>query len=106
MLDGLTSTMHDARTRARVPSPRATCSAMGSASSNVSRPRVQSRLQRFAVVERHRDEQLSVVGLADLVDRADVRMIERRRRARLRDESRLGGGVGAQMAASRNFRAT
>ena len=58
---------------------------------------IEARLQRFAFVERHRDEQLSVVGLADLVDRADVRVIERRRGARFRDESRLGVRVGAQM---------
>ena len=30
---------------------------------------LQARLQRFTIVERHGDEQLPVVGLADLVDR-------------------------------------
>ena len=68
-------------------------------------PALQPRLQRFPVVERHRDEQLSVVGLADLVDRADVRMIERRGGARLRDESRLGAGS-ALRCGGRNFSAT
>jgi len=43
----------------------------------------EARLQRLAVVERHRDEQLPLGCLADFVDRADVGMIQRRRGARL-----------------------
>ena len=89
MLEGLTSRWTMPASCA-CSSPRATCSAIGSASSKVSRPRVQARLQRFALVERHGDEQLPVLGLADLVDRAHVRMVERGRRARLSDEPRLG----------------
>ena len=71
-------------------SPPAIWRASATASSNGSAAAREARLQRLAVVERHRDEQLPVGGLADLVDRADVRMIERRRRARLAQEAALG----------------
>jgi hypothetical protein len=54
---------------------------------------LQSRLKRFTVVERHGNEQLPVRGLADLVDRAHVRMIESGRGARLRHESGRGAGI-------------
>src|SRR5262249_57547490 len=57
----------------------------------------EARLQRFTLVERHGHEQLPVLGLADFVDRADVRMVERGSGARLRGEPRLGIGVGAEM---------
>jgi hypothetical protein len=40
------------------------------------RTALQPLLQRLAVVIRHRDEQLSIVGLVDVVDRADVRVVE------------------------------
>ena len=53
-------------------------------------------LQRLAFVERHRDEQLSIAGLADSVNRADVGVIERRRRASFRDESRLRPRIDTQ----------
>ena len=43
-------------------------------------------LERLALEQLHRDEELAVV-LTDLMDRADVRMIERRRRARLAMEA-------------------
>ena len=49
----------------------------------------ETRLQRLAVVERHRDEQLSFGCFADLVDRADVGVIERRRSAGLVQEAAL-----------------
>ena len=58
---------------------------------------VEARLQRFAIVERHRDEQLSVLGFPDLVDRADARVIEGGGGARFRDELRLGVRVGTQV---------
>jgi hypothetical protein len=48
--------------------------------------------QRLAVDELHRDER-SPVRRADLVDRADVRMVERRGGARLSQEAGLVGGV-------------
>ena len=47
----------------------------------------EARLQRLAVVERHRDEQLPLGCLADLVDRADVGMIQRRGRAGLQQKA-------------------
>ena len=47
----------------------------------------QSRPHRLAVVQRHREEQLSVVGLPNLQDGADVRMIERGSGAGLHSES-------------------
>jgi hypothetical protein len=58
---------------------------------------VEARLQRFAIVERHGDEQLSVLGLPDLVDRADARVIEGGGGARFSDESRLGVRVFTQV---------
>jgi hypothetical protein len=57
----------------------------------------EPRLQRFAIVERHGDEQMSIAGFANLVDRADVRMIERGSRARLCHELRLGLGLRVQV---------
>jgi hypothetical protein len=47
--------------------------------------------QRFALVMRHRDERLAG-EVADLVDRSDVRVIERAGRARLSQQA--GSGVG------------
>ena len=55
---------------------------------------LQPRLQRLALVQRHGQEQMSFAGLADLENRADVGMIERRRRARLGQEARLGAPAG------------
>src|SRR6185295_17961431 len=45
--------------------------------------------QRLALVERHGDEQRAVLGLADLVDGAEVRMVERRGGLGLADEAPL-----------------
>ena len=53
-------------------------------------------LQRLAVVQRHRDEQLSIAGLADSVNRANVGVIECRRRPGFRDEPRLRPRIGAE----------
>ena len=53
-------------------------------------------LQRLAFVQRHRDEQLSVAGLADSVNRANVGVIERRRRPGFRDEPRLRPRIDAE----------
>ena len=50
-------------------------------------PPLQASRDRLAVVERHREEQLPLVCLANLKDRADVWMIERRRRTRFREEA-------------------
>ncbi len=35
-------------------------------------------LQRLTLVERHDDEHAAVIGLVDFMDRADVRMVQRR----------------------------
>ena len=43
---------------------------------NAERTPVELGLEALTVVERHRDEQLAVVGFADLVDRADVGVVE------------------------------
>ena len=55
--------------------------------------------QRFALVMRHRDERLAG-EVADLVDRRDVRVIERAGRARLPQQAgrgvRMAGGLGRQ----------
>src|SRR5690606_27955801 len=53
--------------------------------------------QRLAIVVRHRHVELAVARLADLVDRADVRMLQRRCRLRLRDEARLRIAVRAEV---------
>jgi hypothetical protein len=55
----------------------------------------EARLQRLAVVQRHRDEQLPFGCLADLVDRADAGMIQRRRGACLLQKAarRLGSSA-------------
>jgi hypothetical protein len=45
-------------------------------------------LQRLAVIERHRDEELPA-PFTDFVDGRDVRMVERARGLRLADEARL-----------------
>lgn len=47
-------------------------------------------LQRLAVVESHHEEELPVGRLVDLVDRADVGMVQRRRGLRLDHEASLG----------------
>ena len=88
MLDGLTSRCTMPHSCAR-PRPLRDLQRDGQRLVEREPAALQSRLQRFPFVERHRDEQLSVLGLADLIDRADVRMIERRRGARFRHESRL-----------------
>ena len=54
-------------------------------------------LERHAFVVRHRDEELSRVGLADLVDGADVRVIERGGGFGFLDEAPLGLVVGAEV---------
>ena len=58
---------------------------------------VQARLQGLARVKRHRQEQLTVVGLPDFVDGAEVRVIERGGRMRLLEEARLGRGIEARL---------
>ena len=68
------------------------------------RPVVDAVLQRLAVEELHRDERLAL-GLADVVDRADVRVVERRGRARLALEALERAGSRAN-SSGRNFRAT
>src|SRR6185369_3365861 len=59
----------------------------------------QSGRQRFAVQVLH-DQELEIVLAADVVQRADVRMVEARDRARLALEAlaavRLPGGIGRQ----------
>ncbi len=57
----------------------------------------QSRPHRLAVVQRHREEQLSVVGLSNLQDGADVRMIERGSRAGLHEKAFLRRGLCAEV---------
>jgi hypothetical protein len=53
-------------------------------------------LDRLAFVERHHDEGLAV-ALLDRVDRADVRMVEGRRRARLLQEAPARAGIGREV---------
>ena len=59
---------------------QSTCDLEGNRDGVLARQRAahEARLQRLAAVERHRDEQLPLGCLADLVNRADVGMIQRR----------------------------
>src|SRR6188474_1513959 len=81
--------MHDAMVVSLLQSA---CDLEGNRDGVVTRQRAarEARLQRFAVVERHRDEQLSFGCFADLVNRADVGVIERSSRAGLEQEAALG----------------
>ena len=53
----------------------------------------QPRVERFTLDVLHRDVR-AAVGFADLVHGADVRVIERRGRARLSQQAALGDGIG------------
>ena len=55
---------------------------------------IEARLERFPRIERHRQEQPPVFRLPHLVERAEVRMIERGDRARFPEETRPGGSIG------------
>ena len=59
------------------------------------RPVVDPVLQRLAVEELHRDERLAL-GLVDVVHRADVRVVERRGRARFALEALERTGLARQ----------
>ena len=48
---------------------------------------LEAFLEGFTVAERHREENTAVRQLLDVVDRADVRMIERRGRARFGEQA-------------------
>jgi hypothetical protein len=61
------------------------------------RPPLQAPRQRLALVVRHRDEELAVLRLADLVDGADVEMVERGRGLGLGAEPFLRGLLEAQV---------
>ena len=54
---------------------------------------VETGLERLSGVQRHRQEQPPVPGLADFVDGTEIRMVERGGRARFLEEARLGTGV-------------
>jgi hypothetical protein len=91
-----------ARLQVAMHDPRAvgTCEPLGGLTRDLDRladrqralPR-QSRLERFPGVERHRQEEPAVRALPDLVDGAQVGVIEGGGRSRLMEEARLGGGV-------------
>ena len=75
--------------RGRAPGRAATCVAISSASSTGSGAALEPLLQRDAVVVGHHDEQLAVVGLVDVVDGADVRVLGGRGRLRFAHEALL-----------------
>ena len=66
-------------------------------SRRLDRSALERRAQRLAFAVRQREEEAGVGRLADVVERADVRMIERRRGARLRFEATAGDGVRGEM---------
>ena len=61
------------------------------------RPPLDLALEVLAVVVGHRDECLAVLRLSDLINRADVRVIERGCGARLMDEAFLRGGIAGEL---------
>ena len=61
------------------------------------RPPLDPLLQRLPLVVRHHEVQLAVGGLVDLVDRADVGVVEGRNRLRLLEEALLRGVVAGQI---------
>ena len=91
-------TMHDPGAWA-ASSASAICTPRSSTSSMASGPRADARLERLALEQLHHHELLAVV-LADVVQRADVRMAQRRDDPGLAQEAlhRLGdrSGVGGQ----------
>ena len=56
-------------------------------------PSLQALVERLAFQQFHRDEQVIAVVISDVVDLADVRMIDARRRARLAPEALARGLV-------------
>src|SRR5690606_17795798 len=56
---------------------------------HVERSTIETALQRLAFVAGHGDEEPAIRSLIDAVDRADVRMVEPRRRLRLLYEPAL-----------------
>ncbi len=62
------------------------------------RPALDPVAQRLPLAQGHGDEQRAVAGLVDLVDRADGRVVERRRRPGLADEALLALPGGAALA--------
>ena len=61
------------------------------------RPASDPLLERFPVVMGHHEVELGVLRFVDLVDRADVGMVEGRCRLRLLEESLLRGVVAGQI---------
>ncbi len=64
---------------------------------DVERPGLELLLERLPVVVRHDDEQPSIAGEADVVNRADVAVVGGRRGLRLADEALLGALVVAPL---------
>ncbi len=78
-------------------SPSAICAAIASARAGSIGPRSSAVAQRLAFAVREREKETAVGRLADVVERADVRMIQRRRGPRLRFEATPGEGVAGEM---------
>ncbi len=83
--------------RCALSSASAISAAIFSAWSSGSGPFLEPRGERLALEVRH-DEEVRAVGFADVVDAADVRMIERSDRARLALEAQIGiaGNLGRE----------
>ena len=94
--DGLTSRWTIPSWCAR-PRPRAICMNTAAASSNGRRPRFKRASRVSPSYSGMARNKLAFAGLADLVNRADVGMIERRRRAGLDQEACLGRRLDAEM---------
>ena len=88
--------MHDAR-RVRVRQPLGHLRGDADGLRNRQRSPGEALLQRLALVVRHHEVELAVRGLVDLVDCADVRVVQGRGGLRLLQEPLLGRLVAGQV---------
>ena len=103
---GLDVAMQDAAGGARRPGHRQSVRPTDTSSPPRARPSIDSAVERPSFEQRHRQEG-AALELVYLVDRADVRVVQRGRRACLAEKKALGRGaiVGAVWA-GKNFSAT
>ena len=96
-IGGLDVTMHDARSMRIRESPADLLRGDVDGVAHRQRPPLDPLLQRLPLVVRHHEVELAVVGLVDLVDRANVRVVQGRGRLRLLEEPLLRGVVAGQI---------
>ena len=99
MFDGLRSRWTTPSACA-APSAPAACRPSARTSRNGSGPRADAHRQRLAFDELHRDERPPVRAIADFVHDTDVRVVERRRRARFLLQPLASAGISRQSASA------